>query len=982
MQSHIVKGFSKCGLYPFNPDSVDYTLSGVSEKTLTVNDFEAARRVIESISNNLIKYGVNVDVVIIEIKFQKSLLKKDSNTIIQPYTAPTTSADQAVNISVGSIVPMDHVTLLPVDIIEFEEGDAKDNKGQTKKEIDRYKENEGVNKEENDNEHKKINQQESWTETGKERYTKKKEEILGLVKQTDMNTAVILHGKLHDITNLDSRDKNAQNKETNKDLMGKTKEVTEDNEKDEALTPDPFQKHLIFPEVSFKRKKHIIYCEICKSDVDISNSGRSNIKAHLGKKKHTLVANAVTRSNKLHSFFKSASVSSENFIIAAKEGTFAYHTIRHMHSFRSLDCTSKLISNLFESKFCSARTKSEAIVKNILARESQLRLEVESAEKQPAYMSSMNRARKLVSLALDQHQQTILDESTGELKTKFGSKDSSDESGCNDPEPTGFSDSSSEYAPNDISLHSATSDDSSTKEELYPVTGDLSVVGTSDGRQKKRPKKGQGDPSKWKRAKNALSRLKGESYLGFQKNSDSKHQESSMANGDYEQEQRRLQTLWDELLSDEDDKISEFEDIYLSDEYVPDSSDATCSDEEIPTKLAKKFETTEAINVERELAPSTRIASRNKQPSSTDKEVLEILSKAGQKLDSITTSDTFDTYRKHIADRLRQMKPGQVKFVQKLISDVLFEGEMESLNGNCKLKVTRQGEIQSLPSFVGESYPPHYGQTISPQFLQPQQQVAHQPLMEQLAHLPGIKGVPQPVPVLTETERPVTTSSLVDYIPTACSTPRRTASEKDQEEPSSTDSNLEEANEMVDDPGNSNPIPEPQNQSQNINQNIGNSSDCHLQTTPDYQPKKKFKTRSKSQQIASTARELKNLSETILRSDPTNDSEWDIYGKSVAAQIKCLSPAQALTAQMEINNILTKCRFNDLYCNSTGSGRVLTVSTMCHPSNSSGSSHVYVASPELEEDTSQNIIITEESLTSEENTFSEVSNTFGYKQDD
>lgn len=111
-------------------------------------------------------------------------------------------------------------------------------------------------------------------------------------------------------------------------------------------------------------------------------------------------------------------------------------------------------------------------------------------------MSSMNRATKLVSLALDQHQQTILDESIGELNTKFRSKVSSDESVCSDPEPTGFSDSGSEYAPDDISLHSAISDDSSTKEQLDPVTGDLFVVATSDGRQKKRPRKGHGDPTK------------------------------------------------------------------------------------------------------------------------------------------------------------------------------------------------------------------------------------------------------------------------------------------------------------------------------------------------------------------------------------------------------------------------------------------------------------------------------------------------------
>ena len=86
---------------------------------------------------------------------------------------------------------------------------------------------------------------------------------------------------------------------------------------------------------------------------------------------------------------------------------------------------------------------------------------------------------------------------------------------------------------------------------------------------------------------------------------------------------------------------------------------------------------------------------------------------AEQKLDSITTSESFDTYGKHIADRLRQMKPGQVKFVQKLISDVLFEGEMESLNANCKLTVTGQRDQQPLISSVGETYPPHYGNNLA-----------------------------------------------------------------------------------------------------------------------------------------------------------------------------------------------------------------------------------------------------------------------------
>ncbi|CAG9832517.1 unnamed protein product [Diabrotica balteata] len=44
---------------------------------------------------------------------------------------------------------------------------------------------------------------------------------------------------------------------------------------------------------------------------------------------------------------------------------------------RSLDCTSKLIVSMFEPKFAAARTKTEAIVKNVLAQEAQFQLEID-----------------------------------------------------------------------------------------------------------------------------------------------------------------------------------------------------------------------------------------------------------------------------------------------------------------------------------------------------------------------------------------------------------------------------------------------------------------------------------------------------------------------------------------------------------------------------------------------------------------------------
>lgn len=49
------------------------------------------------------------------------------------------------------------------------------------------------------------------------------------------------------------------------------------------------------------------------------------------------------------------------------EGTFSYHTICHNHSYASMDCTSKIIKHIFESKFSCARTKCECIINNVLA---------------------------------------------------------------------------------------------------------------------------------------------------------------------------------------------------------------------------------------------------------------------------------------------------------------------------------------------------------------------------------------------------------------------------------------------------------------------------------------------------------------------------------------------------------------------------------------------------------------------------------------
>ncbi|KAK5642288.1 hypothetical protein RI129_008455 [Pyrocoelia pectoralis] len=202
---------------------------------------------------------------------------------------------------------------------------------------------------------------------------------------------------------------------------------------------------------------------------------------------------------------------------------------------------------------------------------------------------------------------------------------------------------------------------------------------------------------------------------------------------------------------------------------------------------------------------------------------------------------------------------------------------------------------------------------------------------------------------------------------------RDTKSTLDFVEPTSEGSNIEETEvEDVDDPT---PTPEQINQKTNITKQ---TQDDQQTTSAEYQPKKKFKPRSKIQQIASTDRELKTLSESISRSEPGKEDEWDIYGRSVAAQLKRMSTTQALTAQMEINNVLTKCRFDDIYGGkSAAPNRLLSVSTTCHTSNSSD---MYSASPLTEEHILSHDVFSTTPETSAATTFSEAFDALGYNE--
>ncbi|XP_060847841.1 uncharacterized protein LOC132927347 [Rhopalosiphum padi] len=93
-----------------------------------------------------------------------------------------------------------------------------------------------------------------------------------------------------------------------------------------------------------------VLCTECKSIFSIEHGGISDIKQHLQKRKHLLAVSSSSSSKR----------------IAAEEGMFAFHTIMHNHSFRSMDCTSSLIKKIHDKKFSCARTKCESIISKVI----------------------------------------------------------------------------------------------------------------------------------------------------------------------------------------------------------------------------------------------------------------------------------------------------------------------------------------------------------------------------------------------------------------------------------------------------------------------------------------------------------------------------------------------------------------------------------------------------------------------------------------
>uniref|UniRef100_A0A8B9KYY9 DUF4371 domain-containing protein n=1 Tax=Astyanax mexicanus TaxID=7994 RepID=A0A8B9KYY9_ASTMX len=115
-------------------------------------------------------------------------------------------------------------------------------------------------------------------------------------------------------------------------------------------------------------------CLTCKAGtyVSVANKGANDLQVHVNSKKHAKAARGESSKAEVTDFFVTQS---DSVAVTAAEGSFAFHTVKHHESYRSMDCTSGLLRKAFTDsptaqKFSCARTKTEAIINSVIAQHS------------------------------------------------------------------------------------------------------------------------------------------------------------------------------------------------------------------------------------------------------------------------------------------------------------------------------------------------------------------------------------------------------------------------------------------------------------------------------------------------------------------------------------------------------------------------------------------------------------------------------------
>lgn len=117
------------------------------------------------------------------------------------------------------------------------------------------------------------------------------------------------------------------------------------------------------------------HCRICKKDCLISHGGKSDVQHHANSVSHKRIKSSSKQLTTINSFFVTKNTLESQQVNLA-EVCKIFHNIKHNLSYNSLDCDFKMLPKIFSasniaSKISCGRTKSEAIVKNLLGPKSE-----------------------------------------------------------------------------------------------------------------------------------------------------------------------------------------------------------------------------------------------------------------------------------------------------------------------------------------------------------------------------------------------------------------------------------------------------------------------------------------------------------------------------------------------------------------------------------------------------------------------------------
>ncbi|XP_031329226.1 U2 snRNP-associated SURP motif-containing protein-like [Photinus pyralis] len=141
MEPCIINGFRKCGLFPLDPNNVDYTKCVKNElerkrhdvepvEKISYEDTEAAKKVIKTLERKLKNSGIDTDIIykaINNLSFdasncggvrQEKKIHVISNITINKQDTIPDNLNNTFPLEIGTLVPMESLNIIPIDEID------------------------------------------------------------------------------------------------------------------------------------------------------------------------------------------------------------------------------------------------------------------------------------------------------------------------------------------------------------------------------------------------------------------------------------------------------------------------------------------------------------------------------------------------------------------------------------------------------------------------------------------------------------------------------------------------------------------------------------------------------------------------------------------------------------------------------------------------------------------------------------------------